>query len=57
MEGKCGGEKTSNGTEITQFNAARWTILSQAARFNDIECLTLSKAGGRVCGGVAAWSR
>lgn len=57
MEGKCGGEKRSNDREITQFNTARWTILSQTARFIDIECSTFCKAGGRVCGGVAAWSR
>lgn len=41
--GNVAVRKRSNGTEITQFNTARWTILSQAARFNDIECSTFSK--------------
>lgn len=45
-------KKRANGTEITQFNTARWTILSQAARFNGIECSTSSK---EEC--AAAWLR
>lgn len=37
MEGKCGGEKRFTDAEIMPFSPARWTIWSQAARFDDIE--------------------
>lgn len=41
--GNVAVRKRSNGTEITQANIARRTILSQASRFNDIERSTFSK--------------